>query len=154
MLFAACQAGQLLVVERGRVRNTMGAVWGEWLEQNFAGSRVTAQKYIRLAELVSDEHALAGSSLRQMYLRLGIATEPKSRAESVQLKAFPPHVRLANRLLAVLRSPKDFSDTSMVTAYRQDLRALYIKLRAHFESEAPSVISAFPPSKEVHKIAS
>ena len=123
-LVAAWKAGQLLLLERKRVRETMGGVWGEWLTQNFRGSRVTSQKYIRLAEVVTDEKKLEGLSLRQMYLRLGIATEPKTRAQSGAVTPFPPHVRLANRLLAVLKPPTDFADASAYAAYRQDLRAL------------------------------
>lgn len=132
---AAWRAGQLLAVERKRVRETMGAAWGEWLQHNFQGSRVTAQKYIRLAEMVSDESEIRGFSLRQMYLRLGIATEPKCRSQSSAATPFPPHVRLANKLLAVLRQPTEFRDPSSYAAYRQDLRTLYFRLRAHFENE-------------------
>lgn len=134
-LVAAWKAGQLLLLERKRVRTTMGGVWGEWLAQNFRGTRVTAQKYIRLAEVITDEKELEGMSLRQMYLRLGIATEPKTRAESGTVAPFPPHVRLANRLLAVLKPPAGVRGCAAHAAYRQDLRALYLRLRTLFEND-------------------
>ena len=152
-LVAAWKAGQLLVLERKHVRKTMGAMWGEWLKQNFRGCRATAQKYIRLAEVITDEHELEGLSLRQMYLRLGIATEPKARTESGTVAPFPPHVRLANRLLAVLKSSTDFRDASSYSAYRQDLRGLYLRLRPHFENDCEPDKTSLALSSPVHKIA-
>ena len=75
------RAGQLLLAEKERVRRTMGGAWLLWLEQCFHGTPRTAQKYMRLAQTVDDVSTLRGMSLRQTYFRLGIATEPKSRAE-------------------------------------------------------------------------
>jgi hypothetical protein len=96
-LAAAWQAGQLLVVEKKRALRTMGGGgWFLWLERNFHGSRRTAQNYMRLAQCVPDIRQLEGMSLRQVYLRLGIATEPKSRRETVSTNILPSHVRLAN----------------------------------------------------------
>jgi len=139
-LVAAWQAGHLLLAEQKRVRRTMGAAWGLWLKEQFRGSRHTAQNYMRLAECTSDVAALKGLSLRQVYLRLGIATEPKSRTDSPRVEKLPPHVRLANRLLVALsicdkgaRGNQEQSAT-----IRQDLRALYERLRRIFEPGAPA----------------
>lgn len=138
-LAAAWRAGQLLVAEKARVRRTMGGgAWLLWLERNFRGSRRTASNYMRLAETVADVSFLQGLSLRQAYLRLGIATEPKSRAESVHVEPLPPHVRLAAKLVRALKTERDFDrlPVAQATAYRQDLRALYEQLRRLFEPAA------------------
>ncbi len=137
-LAAAWQAGRLLLEEQKRVRRTMGDAWLLWLEQNFKGTARTAQNYMRLAEGVADVAEFRGLSLRQVYLRLGIATEPKSRATSPQVGRLPPHVRLANRLLAALQPCADLCrvPTEQRAAFRQDLRALYERLRALFEPDA------------------
>jgi len=134
-LEAAWQAGRLLLAERDRVRNTMGGAWGLWLDQKFCGSRRTAQNYMQLAESVADVSAFQGLSLRQVYLRLGIATEPKSRVNSLRVEQLPPHIRLANRLLVALsagdKATRGTAEQS--AAFRQDLRALYERLRRIFE---------------------
>jgi hypothetical protein len=129
-LAAAWQAGQLLLAEKARVRGPLGAGgWHLWLEQNFRGSRRTAQNYMRLARSVADLSFLQGLSLRQAYLKLGIATEPKHRTETAAVRLLPPHVRLAQRLLAALPSRRPAGKTERDTALRQDLRALYERLR-------------------------
>ena len=140
---AAWQAGQLLVIEKKRVRKAMGGGgWFQWLERYFQGSRRTAQNYMRLAQCVPDIGSLAGMSLRQIYLRLGISTEPKSRRDAVALSMLPPHVRLANRLLVTLRTTsQSYAGTEQREAYRQDLRALYDQLRVIFESDAMNIKS-------------
>jgi hypothetical protein len=134
-LAAAWRAGQLLVAEKKRVRRTMGGgAWLMWLERNFDGSPRTAQRYMRLAACVSDAAFLRGMSVRQAYLRLGIATEPKSRAESPAVPLLPEPVRLASRLIAALRA--DYGDVEHVeksVVYREDLRRLYEQLRPLFE---------------------
>lgn len=138
-LASAWQAGQLLLEERKRVFRRMGpGAWLLWLEANFKGTARTAQNYMRLAESVADVAEFCGLSLRQVYLRLGIATEPKSRATSPQVGRLPPHVRLANRLLAALQPCADLRrvPTEQRAAFRQDLRALYERLRALFEPDA------------------
>jgi len=134
-LAAAWQAGQLLLIEQKRLRCTMGAAWGLWLDEKFHGSRRTAQNYMQLAESVADVSAFQGLSLRQVYLRLGIATEPKSRVNSLRVEQLPPHIRLANRLLVALsagdKATRGTAEQS--AAFRQDLRALYERLRRIFE---------------------
>lgn len=135
-LIAAWSAGKLLLAEKKRVRETMGrGAWGSWLEQNFHGSRRNAVRYMRLAETVPDTSVFQGLSLRQVYFQLGIATEPKSRAESVRVAPLPTHVRLATRLIRALKLEADFARLSpdQITAYRQDLRALYERLRPLFD---------------------
>lgn len=136
-LAAAWHAGQLLVVEKKRVRKTMGGGgWFLWLERYFQGSRRTAQNYMRLAQCVPDIGSLAGMSLRQVYLRLGISTEPKSRRDSVPLSMLPPHIRHSNRLLVALRTGvRPHMGAEQREAYRQDLRAVYHELRSLFESD-------------------
>ena len=136
-LVAAWQTGRLLLAEQDRVLCTMGSAWLLWLEQNFRGSERTAQNYMRLADNVSDVSALQGLSLRQVYLRLGIATEPKSRVNSPRVQTLPPHIRLASRLLAALKLGADFRrvPAEQRAAYRQDLRTLYERLRVLFESD-------------------
>ena len=139
-LAAAWRAGQLLNAEKTRVRKTMGAgAWLIWLRQNFRGTPRTAQNYMRLAQCVADESFLKGMSLRQAYFRLGIATEPKSRAASVHVEPLPPHVRLAARLMRALKDEtRDFTQIAppQLTAFRQDLRGLYEQLRRLFEPTA------------------
>ena len=74
-LAAAWHAGQLLLVEKKRVRRSMGpGAWCLWLETNFRGAERTAQRYMRLAECVADIAFLQGMSLRQAYARLGVST--------------------------------------------------------------------------------
>ncbi len=136
-LVAAWRSGQLLIAAKARVRQSMGSgMWRDWLGKNFRGTQRTAQKYMRLAETVKDVGQLKGMSLRQVYFNLGIATEPKSRAASVPVGTLPPHVRLAQRLLVSLKRT-DFRHVApdQCTAYRQELRALFERLRPLFESE-------------------
>jgi len=91
---------------------------------------------MRLAESLTDATFLQGMSLRQTYLRLGIATEPKNTANTVRLQELPAHVRLANRLLAALRPPNNLlhAPPQERAAYCQDLRPLYDRLRRLFEA--------------------
>ena len=137
-LMAAWQAGQLLLSEQKRVRRTMGAAWGQWLDKKFHGTHRTAQNYMLLAESTTDVSAFQGLSLRQVYLRLGIATEPKSRTDSPRVEKLPPHVRLANKLLVALSTCDKASKTKpeQSAAFRQDLRALYERLRRIFETDS------------------
>ena len=139
-LVAAWRAGQLLKAEQQRVRTTMGSAWGQWLDEQFEGSRRTALNYMRLAESVTEISEFRGLSLRQVYLRLGIATEPKSRAESPHVEELPAHIRLANRLLATLSTSERHRrrNPQQIVTFRQDLRALYERLRQLFEPDAPS----------------
>ena len=139
-LVAAWQAGRLLLLEKKKIRRTMGAAWGQWLDEKFHGSLRTAQNYMRLAESTPDVATFKGLSLRQVYLRLGIATEPKSRTDSPQVGKLPPHVRLANKLLVELSTSAQAAqaNSEQNVAFRQDLRALYERLRRLFESDFPS----------------
>jgi hypothetical protein len=132
---AAWRAGLLLRVEKKRVRRAMGrGAWPLWLEQNFSASPATARRYLHLADSVSDESLLGELSIRQMYLRLGIATAPKSRAQSIRLPALPAYLRFAGRLLVALQE-RDFRKQTSARriAYTKDLRPLYSKLRMLFE---------------------
>ncbi len=138
-LMAAWRAGGLLIEEKKRVRHTMGAgAWLTWLESNFRGTPRTAQRYMRLARSVADPGFVQGLSLRQAYERLGIATEPKRRGQSV-VGRLAPHVSLATRLVRTLRSPKACALMSPErrAAYQTDLRMLYERLRVLFGERAP-----------------
>jgi hypothetical protein len=134
-LVAAWKAGQLLAVEKRNVRRSMGpGAWQLWLERYFTGTPRTAQRYMRLAETVSDVSFLRGMSLRQVYFRLGIATEPKSPSHTVALPPLPRHAVLAGRLMGLLKSRPNLLSLEMRKAYRQDLRPLYDRLRGLFEA--------------------
>ena len=134
-LVAAWQAGRLLLDEQKHVRTTMGAAWGLWLDQNFRGTHRTACNYMRLADSVAEVSVLEGLSLRQAYLRLGIATEPKSRTDSPRVAKLPEHIRLANRLLDALGhcEKAQRKKSGPPVDFRSDLRALYERLRRIFE---------------------
>ncbi len=133
-LVAAWKAGQLLAVEKRNVRRTMGpGAWRLWLEQCFAGTPRTAQRYMLLAKSVSDVSFLSGMSLRQVYFRLGIATEPKSPGRTIVLRPVPRHAVLAARLLGLLKARPDLLPPEFQKTYEQDLRPLYERLRLLFE---------------------
>jgi hypothetical protein len=90
---------------------------------------------MRLADSTPDVAEFKGMSLRQVYFRLGIATEPKSRLNSPRMQPLPPHIRLAGKLLvAVKKRRKSSLETpEQLSALRQDLRSLYDLLRSIFE---------------------
>lgn len=134
-LVAAWKAGQLLAAEKRQVRRSMGpGAWILWLERHFSGSPRTAQRYLRLAKSVSDKSFLRGMSLRQIYFRLGIATEPKSPGGAVALRPLPRYAVLAGRLLGLLKTRPELLSPQMRKAYRQDFRPLYERLRGLFEA--------------------
>jgi len=138
-LVAAWKAGKLLTDEKKRVRHAMGAgAWLHWLEQNFQGSPRTAQKYMRLATMADSVEAFAELSLRQVYFRLGIATEPKTRGAAERLGQLPEHLSLANQLLLSLATLDEDSMASSPRSesIRSDLRILYERLRCLFEKRS------------------
>lgn len=103
-LSAAWQAGRLLLTEKQRVRHSMGlGAWLLWLEANFRGTARTAQRYMRLAQCVTDPAFLHGMSLRQVYARLGIATEPKPSGGGRLRHHLPAYLVHANRLMRALK---------------------------------------------------
>ena len=133
-LVAAWKAGQLLAVEKGNVQRTMGpGAWHLWLKRYFSGTPRTAQRYMLLAKNVSDASLLRGMSLRQVYFRLGIATEPKTPGRAVALRPVARHAVLATRLLGLLKARPGLLPVELRKAYQQDLRPLYERLRALFE---------------------
>ncbi|MEO6002281.1 MAG: hypothetical protein ABIZ04_21135 [Opitutus sp.] len=145
-LIAAWQAGHLLVAERKRVFHDMGGgAWLLWLEANFRGTARTAQRYIRLAQCVSDMAFLQGMSLRQAYARLGIATEPKSSGRRRLRHILPAHIILANKLVRTLKRRPGQTADEQRDAYRRDLRLLYEKLRLWFEPAPRSVANFSVP---------
>ena len=116
--------------------------WLLWLKAHFRGTARTAQRYIRLAQCVTDAAFLQGMSLRQAYARLGIATEPKTPGKRRLRHTLPAHVVLANRLVRTLKRRPGQTDEEQGEAYRRDLRALYDKLRPWFESAPASSLAA------------
>jgi hypothetical protein len=84
-----------------------------------------------LAESVSDHAQFEGLSLRQVYFRLGIATEPK-KSRRHPLVPLPDYVRLAARLVCALRRVRRMANTTGVEAYRRDLRPLFDQLQPLF----------------------
>lgn len=127
-LSAAWRAGQLLIEAKRHVRRRMGrGAWLSWVQVNFEGSARTAQRYMCLARCIDDPKAVEGLSLRQAYFRLGISTEPKSRREAIAIAVLPEPVRLATRLVEVLRAQP-------AEGYCEDLRPLFDELRGLFES--------------------
>ncbi len=131
---SAWKAGQLLVAEKRNVRRAMGpGAWQLWLKRHFAGTPRTAQRYMRLAATVADVSLLRGMSLRQVYFRLGVATEPKSPTRSVILRPVARHATLTVRLLALVPARTNSVSPEMQRAYRQDFRPLYERLRSWFE---------------------
>ena len=139
-LSAAWKAGQLLIAEKKSVHRRMGrGAWLTWLEQNFDGSARTAQRYMCLAQSITDASFLRGLSLRQAYFRLGISTEPKVRRDSVPVSPLPEPVRLATRLVEVLRAQP-------AEGYQEDLRPLFDQLRTMFEqaNNLPETVSISP----------
>jgi len=139
----AWQAGQLLLAEKKRVRQTCGGAWLLWLEHNFKGVPRTAQRYMWLAQSEPDVSQLQGLSLRQAYFRLGLATEHKSPAENRQVRSFPQHILLTGKLLVALPSCDDVRrlPPEQREAYRQDLRPLYQRLRPLFETDTAGAMA-------------
>jgi len=140
----AWQTGQLLLAEKKHVRKTCGAAWLFWLEHNFKGTPRTAQRYMWLAESEPDVSQLQGLSLRQAYFRLGLATEHKSRDGASPARSFPQHIRLAGRLLVALEPCADVRrlPPEQRDAYLQDLRPLYQRLQALFETHTAGAMAA------------
>jgi len=128
---AAWRAGKLLLeAKTSVVRHCGHGAWMPWLALNFKGNGRTARRYMKLARELPEAPAPDGLSLRQLYFRLGIATEPKSaRAGGFKPVAIAPHIVLANKLARVLRESQD--------AHRainpQDMATLYAQLRSLFE---------------------
>ena len=152
-LAAAWHAGQLLLVEKKRVRRSMGpGAWCLWLETNFRGAERTAQRYMRLAECVADIAFLQGMSLRQAYARLGVPTEPKTPSKRGLSHRLPVHIVLAGKLVRALKRRPGKTVEEQVEGYRLDLRTLYEKLRPWFES-APILRTGanFSPLTGSHK---
>lgn len=146
-LAAAWRAGHLLIEERKRVFRELGpGEWLLWLKANFRGTARTAQRYVRLAQSISDVSFLQGVSLRQAYARLGIATEPKTRGNRRLPHTLPAHVILANRLLRALKRRYGEASDEQSCAYRRDLRALYQRIRPWFEG-APNMVPPGTPAQ-------
>jgi hypothetical protein len=91
----------------------------------------TAQRYMSLARELPEAPAPDGLSLRQLYFRIGIATEPKRASVGNHTHGFVEkllaYLTLANKLVIILRrQPRDKIQAC-------DLAALYRQLRPLFE---------------------
>ena len=144
---AAWQAGKLLLDAKAFITRHGGrGAWTPWVETMFTGDMRTAQRYMRLARELSEAPAPDGLSLRQLYFRLGIATEPKLAVAENHSDGFagrlPAYITLANRLVRILRNSHGKIQT-------QDLAALYRQLRTLFEPDKTSTQTAdnSPPKK-------
>lgn len=125
----AWQAGKLLTgAKQSIVRHGGRGAWVPWVKSEFRGGLRTAQRYMKLARELSAPSSLPGLSLRQVYFRLGIATEPKRPAICKPVGKLPAHICLANKLLRAIRNAH-----GRINA--QDLAALYADLRRLFESQ-------------------
>ena len=116
---ANCSLVQKRKVARGN--------WRLWLERHFSGTTRTAQRYMALAKSVPNAAQLRGFSLRQAYLRLGIAVAGLTQAAASRYSFLPLHAVLANRFERWLRQKGDTAtlpDQEKQTL-RRDLRPLY-----------------------------
>lgn len=126
---AAWQAGKLLIeAKKSIIRHAGHGAWVPWLKSEFRGGVRTAQRYMKLAREMSNPDTLAGLSLRQVYFRLGVATEPKKEAAFKSTGKLPAHICLANKLVRVIRSSR-----GKINAH--DLAALYADLRKLFKAQ-------------------
>lgn len=104
-LRAAWEAGSLLVDQKGRIAR---GNWALWLELNFKGNIRTAQRYMALAKACPEIAVLRGLTLRQAYLRLGIAVAKAPGEKPTTLRRLlPPHAALANRFQRWMRQRLD-----------------------------------------------
>ena len=81
--------------------------WELWLERNFEGKVRTAQRYMLLAKTVPDILQLRGLTLRQAYLRLGIAVAENPHGSAQRYAVLPAHAALANRFQRWMRQKQD-----------------------------------------------
>ena len=133
---AAWRAGKLLLGAKASiVRHGGHGAWMPWLETKFKGSARTARRYMKLARELPEAPAPDGLSLRQIYFRLGIATEPKAPKSSAPSPvAIARHIILANKLVRILRE-------SQRAINPRDVTALYAQLRSLFEVADASPLS-------------
>lgn len=134
-LEAAWHAGRLLLQQKKKVAH---GNWRLWLERYFDGTPRTAQRYMALAKAVPDMADLKGTSLRQAYLRLGIAVTGHADESAAARCAFlPMHAVLVNRFQRWLRKKGDTATLPEPEkrTLRRDLRPLYDWLAALFDDE-------------------
>ena len=135
-LRAAWQAGHLLLKQK---RKIVHGNWELWLERNFEGKVRTAQRYMLLAKSVPDILQLRGLTLRQAYLRLGIAVTENPHGQERRFAVLPPHAALANRFQRWMRRKEDVRalPEQERRTLRRDLRPLYDWLDRLFNEESP-----------------
>ena len=134
-LRAAWQAGHLLLKQK---RKIVHGNWELWLERNFEGKVRTAQRYMLLAKTVPDVLDLRGLTLRQAYLRLGIAVAEPPHGSTQRYAVLPPHAALANRFQRWMRQKQDVGTLPEQErrTLRHDLRPLYDWLVRLFDEDS------------------
>lgn len=135
-LVAAWSAGQLLIELKTSVRKSAGhGSWEPWLKNNFQGSVRTAQRYMALAKNVTDVADFRGLSLRQAYMALGLSVEKKGLHDPIIVPPLPAHLRMANRFIAAIPSPKELGRLSQQERenWKRDLRPVWERLKLLFE---------------------
>jgi Protein of unknown function (DUF3102). len=131
-LKAAWHAGRLLLAQKRKVAH---GNWQIWLERYFDGTPRTAQRYMALAKAVPDVTELKGFTLRQAYLRLGIAVA--GRAVESRCVVLPMHAVLMNRFQRWLHQKGDTAalPEPEKQTLRRDLRPLYDWLSGLFADD-------------------
>jgi hypothetical protein len=124
-LRAAWQAGHLLIKQKKKI---VHGNWELWLERNFEGKVRTAQRYMLLAKAVPDVLQLRGLTLRQAYLRLGIAVAENPHGSAQRYAVLPPHAALANRFQRWMRQKQNVG-----TLPEQERRTLRLDLRPIYD---------------------
>jgi len=132
-LYAAWQAGRLLLVQKRKVACSH---WRLWLERHFNGTARTAQRYRVLAKTVPNAAQLRGFSLRQAYLRLGIAVAGLAESTVSRYFFLPMYAVLANHFERWLRQKGDTAilpDQKKQTLRHHNLPPLYEWLVSLFD---------------------
>ena len=142
-LRCAWKVGRQLAVQREVVLRRFGrGAWPEWLRLNFPQPADIARRYLKLARDFATSEQLETPSVRQVYFRLGVSTEPKLRARIQACGELAGHIRSSQRLLlAVHRSRRRWSaDEAGRQKLCRDLEPLYRELNALFSHPATSRI--------------
>ncbi len=121
-LEAAWNASRLLLIQKRKVSH---GNWRIWLERHFDGTPRTAQRYMALAK--TDIGELKGYSLRQAYMRLGIAVAGSPGECPARCAFLPMHAVLSNRFQRWLRKTGDTAalPEQEKQTLRRDLRPVY-----------------------------
>ena len=125
-VLAGWAGGRLIHYQKKKCRR---GTWSTWLDTQFEGSARTAQRYMSLAKKMKSLEELKGISLRQAYLRLGVAMTPTPGRGVCSEVVIPEFVILANKLTRVLRRNKCINEGL------DDLWKLYRELEVYFKNQ-------------------